>query len=104
MPYRIEWMTGVDDTILQWFSANDVIVLPKILCDNMERDLGEGEAPSYSHVSRRCRVLRKAGLLELWKGDRGKYHLSDMGREFLEDPGTHYEELSQLDADSLSED
>lgn len=83
MPTRIPWMTGVDRLILEWLGETDIIITPKLLYENLERDLSDPELPSEPHLARRVRYLEDVGILEMPR--RGKYMLSDLGRRFLAD-------------------
>jgi hypothetical protein len=80
-------MTGVDRLILDWMYSNDVVIKPKLLLANLEREYSPEEAPSYSQIVRRCRFLReRAGLVEHFSDDySGELLLSDLGRRFQED-------------------
>lgn len=103
MAFRFPWMTSVDNTILSWLEQHDVVITPSVLFENLRRDLTEAEAPSQSHLSRRLRMLRAAGLLEKWDGQRGKYVLSDLGRAFLDNqlPDDDREQLANLAPEDL---
>jgi hypothetical protein len=103
MPPRIPWITGVDRLILDWMYANDVVIKPKLLLANLERDYSPEEAPSYSQMVRRCRFLReRAGLLEHFSEDySGELVLSDLGRRFQEDELTEDERKALLLAGDL---
>lgn len=96
---RIPWVTGVDQIILDWLHEHDVVITPKLLYDNFERDLTDPELPSYSQIKRRIVTLRTAGLVEHY-GDRGKYQLSDLGRRLMED---ELEEDERLELATMSQ-
>lgn len=86
MTTRFPWMTGVDRAVLDWLDEYDIVFSPQILHANFEREMLDGEPPSYSQVSRRIRFLTdEVGLLERWRDERGKYVLSELGKRYLED-------------------
>lgn len=101
MPTRIPWLTGVDRTLLEWLYERDVVFTPRLLHDNLERELPDPEAPSYSQVARRVRTLREAGLLDPYDDQRGKYTLSELAERLLEDDlaDDEREELVRFDPD-----
>ncbi len=105
MPVRLPWTTGVDDVVLRYLEETDIVFTPRILYDNLERDLTDPETPSYSQVSRRVRTLRKAGLLDYHAGESGKYVLGDLGRRYLEDELEERERewLASIDPEELDD-
>lgn len=106
MAIRLPWLTGVDRTLLDWLEKHNIVFTPRILHDNLRRDLTEPEVPSYSQVSRRIRLLAAAGLLDQYDDERGKYNLSELGSEYLEGdiPDDERERLATLDPDDLLDD
>lgn len=103
MPYRFPWVTGVDRLLLEWLSDNDIVFSPSILHANLQRDLAEAEAPSYSQVSRRTRALHNVEFLQEWGDTQGKYVLTDLGRRFEAGELTEPEraELAEIDPDEV---
>ncbi len=84
MVMRLPWMTGVDRSILEWLGEYDIVITPRVIYENLERELPEAEIPSYRHVSRRVQFLAdEVGVLTKYRGKRGKYMLSDLGKRYL---------------------
>lgn len=69
-----EWMTPMDDDILELFSSTDIVLTPAIIADNLEYSRGE--------VNRHLSRLTDQGYLE--KVERGKYQLTDTGKQYLQ--------------------
>lgn len=70
---RVPWMAPVDYEILLFFENHDIQVSPRVLAVNIDYD--------RQYVSKRCRTLSEAGLLETVT--TGLYQLSETGRAYL---------------------
>lgn len=70
---RREWMTPMDDRILELFHSSDLVLTPAIIAYNLEYSRGE--------VNRRLSELESHGFLE--RVERGKYRLTDLGVQYL---------------------
>lgn len=68
-----EWMTPMDDDILELFPSKELVMTPAIVADNLDYSRGE--------VNRHLSRLAEHGLLE--RVDRGKYRLTDRGDTYL---------------------
>jgi predicted transcriptional regulator len=84
MVERVEWMSPVDYSILEFYDNHDIVIAPSSLSSNI--DYGS------SYTADRCLILSKAGLLGKHHGP--KYELTDKGRKFL---------AGEIDADELEE-
>jgi len=84
MVERVDWMSPIDYSILEFFENHDIIIAPSSLSSNI--DYGA------SYTADRCSVLHQAGLLEKHHGP--KYELTDHGRAFL---------AGEIDASDLDE-
>lgn len=89
---RVAWMTGNDDSILEFLGERDVALSPRGLDINLER---EGIAISYRTINRRLKQLHEKGLVEKVNEDRGWYVISDKGQKYL---------AGELDASELEDD
>lgn len=69
-----EWMTPMDDRILEVFHSSELVLTPAIIAYNIDYSRGE--------VNRRLAELETHGLVE--KVERGKYRLTDQGEQYLE--------------------
>lgn len=69
-----EWMTPMDDDILEAFSSTDMILTPTVVAANLDY--------SRSEVNRHLTKLADHGYIE--KMERGKYRITDVGSEYLE--------------------
>jgi len=78
---RVSWMTGNDDTILEFFADSEVALPPTGLEINLNR---EGVDISYSTVHRRLKELHERGLLDKIDEDKGYYAISEKGRAYLD--------------------
>ena len=86
---RVSWMTGNDDTILEYLHEHDVALPPTGLEINLER---EGIQVSYSTIIRRLKKLQQHGLVNKVREKEGYYAISEKGRKYL---------TGDLDADEL---
>lgn len=68
-----EWMTPMDDEILELFHSSDLVLTPSIIADNLEYSRGE--------VNRHLSDLTDHGYAE--KVTRGKYRMTEDGEEYL---------------------
>lgn len=68
-----EWMTPMDDDVLELFHTTGLILTPAVIADNLEYSRGE--------VNRRLSTLTDHGFVR--KVDRGKYRLTDAGEQYL---------------------
>ncbi|MBZ6496461.1 MarR family transcriptional regulator [Natrinema longum] len=73
MVERVPWMAPVDYEIMLFFEDHPILVSPRVLAANIEYD--------RQYVSKRCRALADANLLEII--DTGLYQLTDTGKEYL---------------------
>ncbi|SDR12481.1 MarR family transcriptional regulator [Natronobacterium texcoconense] len=85
MVERVPWMAPVDYEIMLFFDEHAIQVSPRVLAANTGYD--------RQYVSKRCRTLSEAGLLE--DIDTGLYQLTETGAAYLE---------GKLDADDLEND
>jgi Mn-dependent DtxR family transcriptional regulator len=74
MVERVPWMAPVDYEIMLFFDEHAILVSPRVLAANIEYD--------RQYVSKRCRTLSEAGLLEVV--DTGLYRLTETGHTYLE--------------------
>lgn len=77
---RVSWMTGNDDSILEYLHEHDVALPPTGLEINLER---EGVNVSYSTILRRLKKLQQHGLVEKVREKEGYYAISGKGRKYL---------------------
>lgn len=70
---RPDWMTPMDDDILELFSSTSIILTPAIIAETLEYSRGE--------INRHLSRLSEHEYLE--KVDRGKYQLTERGKEYL---------------------
>lgn len=68
-----EWMTPMDDEILQVFHSTQLVLSPSIISWNIHR--------SRDEVNRRLRTLEKHGFVS--RVDRGRYKLTLQGERYL---------------------
>lgn len=69
-----EWMTPMDDQILELFHSSELILTPAIIAYNIDYSRGE--------VNRRLVELEGHGFVE--KVERGKYRLTEQSEQYLE--------------------
>jgi len=69
-----EWMTPMDDDVLELFNTADLVLTPSVIADNLEYSRGE--------VNRHLSALEDHGLVE--RVDRGKYRLTGDGEAYLQ--------------------
>lgn len=77
---RVSWMTGNDDTILEYLREKDMALPPGTLHFNLER---EGVEIGYSTVRRRLKLLESAGLIENEANDGSYYALTEKGQKYF---------------------
>lgn len=70
---RGDWQTPLDDEILELLASSDLVLSPSIIAFNLDR--------SREGVADRISVLMDYGLIE--KVERGKYRISEKGKEYL---------------------
>ena len=70
---RIDWMTRSDDRVLEFLGEKEILASASVIAINIDYN------PSY--ISRRCRKLADAGLLE--RVDKSHYGLTDLGERYL---------------------
>lgn len=68
-----EWMTPMDDDILELFHSSDLVLTPSIIAYNIEY--------SREEVNRRLSELESHDVVE--RVDRGKYRITEVGEEYL---------------------
>ena len=90
---RVSWMSGPDDTILEFFEEKDLATTPKTVHHNLVDRYGLLNI-SYGHLKRRMRALEAHGLLEKVDEIRGGYQLTEKGEKYL---------AGELDKDDLEE-
>jgi predicted transcriptional regulator len=73
MRKRGEWMTPMDDLLLEALESSDMVLSPSIISFNLDL--------SREAVNRRLQTLADHDLVE--KIERGKYEITDEGREYL---------------------
>lgn len=73
MRKRGEWMTPMDDLLLEALESSDMVLSPSIISFNLDL--------SREAVNRRLQELADHGLVE--KIERGKYEITDEGRGYL---------------------
>ncbi len=78
-----EWMTPMDDEILQVFHSTQLILSPSIISQNIQR--------SRDEVNRRLRTLENHGFVS--RVDRGQYKLTPQGEQYLH--GGTYESFTR---------
>lgn len=71
---RVEWMTQADERILEFLLEKEIVASPSVIGANIDYT---GE-----YISRRCRKLTDAGLLQ--RADASNYRLTELGERFLE--------------------
>lgn len=69
-----EWMTPMDDQILELFHSADLVLTPAIIAYNIDYSRGE--------VNRRLTALQEHGFVE--RVERGKYRVTADGEAYLE--------------------
>lgn len=69
-----EWMTPMDDQILELFHSSELVLTPAIIAYNIDYSRGE--------VNRHLVELQNHGLVE--KVERGKYRMTRKGDRYLE--------------------
>lgn len=74
MVERVSWMAPVDYEIMLFFDEHAIQVSPRVLAANIDYD--------RQYVSKRCRALSEADLLE--SVETGLYQLTDAGHDYLE--------------------
>ncbi|EFW91973.1 hypothetical protein ZOD2009_10860 [Haladaptatus paucihalophilus DX253] len=85
MRLRAEWMTPMDDCVLELLQSAGIILSPSIIAFNLDLRR-EG-------VNRRLNELVEYGLVV--RVERGKYEISETGEQYL---------ASELDASELEKD
>ena len=73
MRKRGEWMTPMDDLLLEMLKSSDIVLSPSIISFNLDL--------SREAVNRRLQILADHGLVE--KIERGKYEITDKGSGYL---------------------
>lgn len=68
-----DWMTPMDDSILELFHSSELILTPAIIALNIDL--------SREEVNRRLSKLEAHGLVE--RVERGKYRTTDRGEQYL---------------------
>jgi predicted transcriptional regulator len=69
-----DWMTPMDDAILELFHSSELILTPAVIALNIDL--------SREAVNRRLRTLESHGLVE--RVARGKYRTTDLGERYLQ--------------------
>lgn len=72
---RVSWMTGADDTILEFFYEHDLALPPAAVSFNIDF--------SATHVRNRMRKLAEEGLMERVDETKGYYRITEKGRKYL---------------------
>jgi len=68
-----DWMTPMDDAVLELFHSSALVLTPAIIAFNIDR--------SREEVNRRLTALAEHGLVE--RVERGKYRLTELGERYL---------------------
>lgn len=68
-----EWMTPMDDQILELFHSANLVLTPAIIALNIDH--------SREEVNRRLGELESHGLVA--RPERGKYHITELGERYL---------------------
>lgn len=68
-----EWMTPMDNRILELFHSAELVLTPAIIAHNIDY--------SREEVNRRLSELREHGFVE--RVERGKYRLTEPGEQYL---------------------
>lgn len=71
---NLDWMTPMDDHILQTLKTSELVLTPSIIALNIDR--------SREAVSRRLTELSDRGLVD--RVDRGKYEITAAGERYLD--------------------
>lgn len=82
MRQRADWMTPMDDRILELLQSAGIVLSPSIIAYNLDA--------SREGVTRRLQELTSYGLVN--RVDRGKYEITKKGTGYL---------AGELDADNL---
>ncbi|WP_330633631.1 hypothetical protein [Halocatena halophila] len=83
MVKKLPWMTRVDLHLIEFLSDHDIVFTPRMMFINLERELSELDAPSYSQIKRRILFLTDANILEQYRDERGHYLLTDLGTRLI---------------------
>lgn len=90
---RVSWMTGNDDTILEFLDQQGLALKPADIEYNINTRTSADI--SYTTVNRRLKKLLAAGLVEKEDEQGGRYAVTAKGREYL---------AGELDASELESD
>lgn len=74
MRKRANWMTQLDDEILELLDSSELVLSPSIIAFNINR--------SREGVADRIAMLTDYGLVE--KVERGKYQITQEGKQYLQ--------------------
>ena len=88
---RVSWMTGNDDSILEYLEEHEVALPPRGLEINLER---EQIGISYRTINRRLKQLQEKGLVEKIDEQSGYYAITEKGSAYL---------AGEIDASELEE-
>lgn len=72
--HTAEWMTPMDDRIIELFHSSELVLTPAIIAYNIDYSRGE--------INRRLSELEGHDFVE--KVERGKYRLTERGEQYLE--------------------
>lgn len=90
-------MTRVDHYLIDWLSNHNIVFTPRMMYVNLDRELSEFDAPSYSQVKRRITFLtEEANILEQYRDERGHYALTNFGERLVQ------EDLSEDEREQLA--
>jgi len=73
MRARVDWMTQADERVLEFLHEKEIIASPSVIGANIDYT---GE-----YISRRCRKLADAGLVQL--ADATNYRITEKGERYL---------------------
>ena len=73
MRARVDWMTQADERVLEFLYEKEIIASPSVIGANIDYT---GE-----YISRRCRKLADAGLVQL--ADATNYRITEKGERYL---------------------
>jgi len=91
---RVVWMTGNDDTLLEFLDQYDLALKPADIEYNITTRTNANI--SYTTVNRRLSMLLEAGLVEKEDETGGRYAITDLGRRYLSGELTE-EELAEVE-------
>ena len=86
----VNWMTQVDDVVLDWLDEHDIAAPPKVIHVNID------PVVSYSQINRRLWKLEENGLVEKDPERNDYYAITDLGRKYLHDSDATAEDFPDM--------